>query len=165
MFLAKNAHMLFFFILVLLFAFVERLCFSRMRVFFIPYLKWKFVISYSYFSIGKIMVLAFLHTLKIIHSWDNVVIKFTESQPDSDFCHNKHRPTTPTLYLWHTYPNYPKYPNCPNCPNYPNSLGMFQTWAKFPPNMLRSKKYWLFYKHSFRIFCLKLWSCISLKQL
>mgnify|MGYP007123534740 CR=1 FL=1 len=65
------------------------------RIFFILYLRWKLVIFYSYVSIGKIIVLAFLHTLKIIHSWDKVVIKFTVSQPDSDFCHNKHRPTTP----------------------------------------------------------------------
>ena len=63
--------------------------------FFIPYLRWKLFISYSYFSIGKILLLSFLHTLKIIHIWDKVVIKFTVSQPDSDFCQNKHLPTTP----------------------------------------------------------------------
>ena len=62
--------------------------------FFIPYLRRKLVISYSYFSIGKIIVLAFLHTLKIIHSWDKVVIKFIVSQPHSD-------QPPPTLYLWH----------------------------------------------------------------
>ena len=64
-------------------------------IFFIPYLRWKLVIHFSYFSIDKLIVLAFLHTLMIIHSWDKVVITFTVSQPDSDFCHNKHRPTTP----------------------------------------------------------------------
>ena len=37
-------------------------------IFFILYLRWKLVIFYSYVSIGKIIVLAFLHTLKIIHS-------------------------------------------------------------------------------------------------
>ena len=93
-FLAKNACM-FLSVSVLLSALVERLGVSRMRDFFILYLRWKLVIFYSYVSIGKIIVLAFLHTLKIIHSWDKVVIKFTVSQPDSDFCHNKHRPTTP----------------------------------------------------------------------
>ena len=62
---------------VLLFGLVEKLCFSRMQDFFIPCLIWKLVISYSYFSIDKIIVLAFLHTLKIIHSWAKVVIKFT----------------------------------------------------------------------------------------
>ena len=70
------------------------------RIFFIPYLRWKLVISYSYFSIGKITVLAFLHTLKIIHSWDKVVIKFSVSQPGSDFCHNNHRPTTPQHFSY-----------------------------------------------------------------
>ena len=64
-------------------------------IFFIPYQRWKLVRSYSYFSIGKIVVLAFLHTLRIIHIWDKVVTKFTVSQLDSDFCHNKHQPTTP----------------------------------------------------------------------
>ena len=54
------------------------------RIFLIPYLRWKLVISYSYSSIGKIIVLAFLHNLKIIHCWDKVVIKLTVSQPDSD---------------------------------------------------------------------------------
>ena len=58
---AKSACM-FFSVSVLLFALVERLCFSRMRDFLIPYLIWKLVISHSYFSNGKIFVLAFLHT-------------------------------------------------------------------------------------------------------
>ena len=43
--------------------------------FFIPYLRWKLVISYSYFSMGKIIVLAFLHTLKIIHGLDNLLLR------------------------------------------------------------------------------------------
>ena len=64
-------------------------------IFFINYLRGKFVISYSNFLNGKIIVLAFLHTLKIIHIREKVVIKFTVSQPHSDFCHNKHKPTTP----------------------------------------------------------------------
>ena len=68
------------------------------EIFFIPCLRWKLVISYSYFSICKIIVLAFLHTLIIIHSWDRVVISLTVSQSDFDFCTNQ---PPPTLYLWH----------------------------------------------------------------
>ena len=55
-FLAKKACM-FFSVSVLLFALVKRLSFSCMWDFFIPYLRRKLVISYSYFSIGKIIVL------------------------------------------------------------------------------------------------------------
>ena len=90
----------FFALSVLLFALVERLCFSWIQDFFITYLRWKLVISYSYFSMGKIIVFAFLHTLKIIHSWDTVVIKLSVSQPDSDICHNKHQPTPPQRFSY-----------------------------------------------------------------
>ena len=48
----KNACM-FFCVLVLLFALVERLCFSHIQDFFIPYLRWKLVISYSNFQKAK----------------------------------------------------------------------------------------------------------------
>ena len=73
----------------------ETRCLPYAGFFLILFLRLRLVIFYRYVSIGKIIVLAFLHTLKMIHNWNKVVIKFTVSLPDSDFCHNKHRTTTP----------------------------------------------------------------------
>ena len=102
-FFAKNAC-LFFSVSVLLFKLVERFCFSRFRDFFYSLSEIEVGhILYSYFSICKIIVHAILHTLKLIHTWDKGVIKFTVSQPDSDFCHNKHRPTIPNAIFMTTY--------------------------------------------------------------
>ena len=44
--------------LYVLFCINASICIGR-ETLFLPYLKWKLVISYSYFSIGKIIVLAF----------------------------------------------------------------------------------------------------------
>ena len=98
-FLAKNACM-FLSVSVLLSALVERLGVSHFQDFFILYLRWKLVIFYSYVSISKITMLAFVHIKKNTHlrqSCDKIhcillILTFAITSTD--------QPPT-TLYLWH----------------------------------------------------------------
>ena len=73
----------------------------KCRISFILYLRWTLVIFYRYVSFGKIIVLAFLHTLEIIHSWDKVVIKLTFSHLILTFAITSTNQPPPMLYLWH----------------------------------------------------------------
>ena len=91
--------------------------------FLIPYLRWKLVISYIYFLIGKIIVLVFLHTLKIIHSWDKVLINSLYPNLILAFAITSTDHSPQTLYLWH------------------NNL-LFGIATSFTQNIINNRKYW-----------------------